>query len=58
MATTNFGDQREFWSSKNIDALDGTPFPMTDYMSHHWFETILVALQIIDKKTPSYEDQF
>ena len=56
MAMTNFGDQRKFWSSKSTDAFDGTPFWMNDYMSHHCFEAILAALQITDRKPPSYKD--
>ena len=58
MATTNFGDRREFWSSKSIDAFEGTPFRMNDYMSRHRFEAILNALQITDKKSPVYKDRF
>ena len=51
MATTNFGDQREFLSSISIDAFDGTPFWMNDYMSCHRFEAILATLRITDKKS-------
>ena len=56
MATTNFGDRREFWSSKSIDAFDGTPFRMNYYMSRLSFQAILDALQITDRKPPSYKD--
>ena len=56
MAMTKFEDQREFWSSKNIDAFDGTPFWMNEYMSCHHYEAILAALQINNETTPSYED--
>ena len=33
MATTTFGDCREFWSRKAIDAFEGTPYRFNDFMS-------------------------
>ena len=58
MGTTHFGDRREFWSTKSIDAFEGVPFRFNDYMSRNRFETILAALTITDRKAPSYIDRF
>ena len=58
MATTTFGDRREFWSSKAIEAFEGTPYRFNAFMSRPRFEAILAALQFTDRKPPSYKDRF
>ena len=55
---TTFGDCREFWSSKAIDAFEGTPYRFNDFMSRPRFEAILAALQFTDRKPPSCNDRF
>lgn len=58
MGTTHFGDRREFWSSKAIDAFEGTPFRFNDFMSRNRFENILCALTITDRTAPTHTDRF
>ncbi len=56
MGTTNFGDRRDFWSTKSIDAFEGTPYRFNGFMSRFRFENILSALTITDKTPPTYTD--
>ena len=58
MGTTHFGDRREFWSTKAIDAFEGTPFRFNDFMSRNRFENILIALTFTNRIPPSYTDRF
>ena len=58
MGTTHFGDRREFWSSKAIDAFEGVPFRFNDFMSRNRFENILAALTITDRNAPVFVDRF
>ena len=54
MGTTNFGDRRDFWSIKAIDAFEGTPFQFSCFMSRNGFENIISALTIMNKEAPIY----
>ena len=58
MATIQGPHRREFWSSKNIDRFQGTPFRLGDLMSRNRFEDILEALNYTDKNPPTYHDPF
>ena len=58
MATTTFGDRREFWSSKAIDAFEGTPYRFNDFMSRNRFESILSHLVFTNRSPPVYNDRF
>ena len=58
MRTTHFGNQREFWSTKAIDAFEGTPFSSNDYMSRNRFENILAAFSITNRRPPAFCDRF
>lgn len=58
MGTTYFGDRREFWSTKAIDAFQGTPFRFNDFMSRNRFENILAALTLTNQRAPIYTDRF
>ena len=58
MATFQFGNRRDFWSTKQVDPFDGAPVRLNDYMSRKRFEDILNALRFTNQEPPAYRDRF
>ena len=56
--TTNFGERREFRSTKAIGTFEGTLFSFNKFMSRNRFKNILYALTITNLRDPTYTDRF
>ena len=58
MATTYFENRRDFWSMKAITEDEGAPYRFNHLMTRTRFDAILSALQLTNRKPPSYKDPF
>ena len=58
MATIEGPTQKQFFSTKTIDAFDGAPYRLNVYMSGNRFENILQAMTYTDEEPPDYEEKF
>ena len=58
MATTNFENRRDFWSTKPINSYNGAPWRYNEVMSRQRFENITSALSFTDLPAPAYKDRF
>ena len=58
MATTNFENRRDFWSTKPPTRTSGAPYRFSADMSRNRFELILQSLVLTDAETPAFKDPF
>lgn len=58
MGTMQGFQQRNFWSSCNMDMFATAPYWFNDIMSRNQFEAILTSLTFTDKTAPAYKDPF
>ena len=58
MSTVDGADQHSFWSTKNVNAFDGTPFRLIPFMSRMHFDKILYNLGYTKEGPPQYQDHF